>query len=540
MLKKLLYVFLAAAVFIMAFTGCVKDGVSQQKTAVYALAGPEPSSIDPAMNNTVSGGIYISHAFEGLTKPDENGNAVPGMAKSWKINDDATVYTFNIRKDAKWSDGEPVTAYDFEYAWKRVAKPETASRYAYQMYYIKNAAKYNAKEATADQMGVKALDDHTLEITLELPATYFLDLTFFYCFMPVRKDIIEQYGEQWTQSPETYISNGPYIMTEWAHDSEIVFKKNGNYWDKGSIDIEEIHWKLMENDTAAVNAYESGELDINFGVIPPDDLVRLEKEGDLLNFAMLGTYFYDFNVEKEPLNDAKVRKALSYAIDRDYIVRHAAGGGQIAACSYVPPNIPGKTYDTDFREEGETYFEKTANIKEAKKLLAEAGYPDGKNFPELEVLYNTGDRHKRIAEAIQEMWKDNLGINVRISNMEWKALMQKKFSGDFSISRSGWTGDYVDPMTFLDMWMTESGNNTINWGNEWYDTLIKKAKESTDRNIRMEAMHEAEDILMDEMPVMPIFYYNTNMLVNPRIKGIYVSPLGGFYLHNAYIENKTG
>lgn len=531
MLKKAIALLVVIVLLTSALYGC--GSTKGAKGVVTAVMGEEPQTIDPGKNSSTDGGTYILHAFEGLTRVDKDGNTVKGIAQDWKISEDGLTYTFTLR-DAKWSDGQPVKAQDFEYAWKRALAPETASEYAYQLWYIKNGYEYSNGEAKAEDVAVKALDDKTLEVVLTAPTSYFIDLMHFPTYMPLRQDILEKYGDQWTQKPDTYIGNGPYKMKKWAHDSEIVFVKNENYWDAASLgNIKEIHWRLMSDDAAALSAYEAGELDLVDALIPQAETKNLIDKGIAKVHDMVGTYYIYFNVDKDPLKDVRVRKALALAIDRQFIVDKVTMAGQKPAEGIVPYVVPGADASKDFRTEGGLLVSKTAQVEEAKKLLAEAGYPDGKGFPELEIYYNTQSTHKAIMEAVMEMWKNNLGITVKSPNMEWKVIQDKVNNKDYVLSRMGWIGDYNDPMTFLDMWTSDSSQNNTNWKNAKFDELIKTAKSTDDQSVRMPAMHEAEKIFIEDMPACPIYFYVSVWLENPRVEGHIIDTMGFVYLQYA-------
>ncbi|MCX7920766.1 MAG: peptide ABC transporter substrate-binding protein [Clostridia bacterium] len=542
MLRKVLAMVVAASVFASAFVGCGssddKDsGNTSEKSTVSATVGPEPETIDPALNTSADGSIYLVHTFEGLTKVGSDGKTIAGAAKEWKISDDGLKYTFTIRDDAKWSDGKPVTAQDFEYAWKRALDPATASDYATQLYYLKNGEEFNQGKAKADDVGVKAKDEKTLEVDLKVPTVYFLDLTNFPTYFPVRKDIIEKYKDKWTQSAESYISNGAYKMTEWKHNAEIVMTLNENYWDKKDIKIKEIHWKLTDDHAAALNAFESGEHDFNDGQVPTEEFPKLIADGKTTPVNELGVNAVVLNVNKAPVNDLKVRKALSLAIDRKFIVEKVQRGGQKTAVGFVPYGMPGLDTAKDFRTEAgaESYFTETADIEGAKKLLAEAGYPEGKGLPEIEYSNNTNAVNNKLAEALQEQWA-KIGVKAKISNMEWSVFIPYRQEKKHTIARYSWSGDYMDPMTFMDIWLTGNGNNDSGWSNKEYDSLIAEAKSTNDQAKRMAALHKAEKILMEELPVIPISYRLKNSLVNPKLKGVYQNPLGQVFFHYAYWE----
>jgi oligopeptide transport system substrate-binding protein len=539
MLRKSISLVLVVLLIMSVITACGDTGSEENDTNVLNLTvGPEPETIDPTLNTSSDGGTYITHFFEGLTKTDNEGNAVSGVAEKWDISEDGTKYTFYLRSDAKWSDGENVTAQDFEYGWKRILNPETASDYASMLFPLVNGEEYNAGEADAEDVGVKAVDDTTLEVTLKAPTVYFLTMLFHSTYMPIREDIIEEYGDKWTQSPDSYVSNGAYKMKEWKHNDVITMEKNENYWDADNIKIEEVNWKLLEDDVAALNAYDSGELNGLFEQIPVTEMKPLLDEGKAEVAPMLGTYYIEFCVDKDPVNDAKVRKALSLAIDRQLLIDTVTQAGEKPATGMVPYGTSGAEEGTEYRdeEEAEEYIEATANIDEAKKLLEEAGYPDGEGFPSIELIYNTDTGHQKNMEFIQEQWKKNLNIDVKISNMEWKSIIPKRQEHDFTIARAGWVADYNDPMTFLELFTIGNGNNDSNYNSEEYTDLIKKVQLEADANERMKLMHEAESILMEDMPIIPIYFYVSKYMVNDNLEGLYVSNLGIYHLDFATFE----
>ncbi len=544
MKKKLIALTLTALMGFSVLAGCGGNqateggedaaGESTEPKIVRHNLGADPQTIDPALNTAVDGAIFLVNVFEGLCKTDENEKAVPGMAESWEISEDGLTYTFKLR-DAKWSDGEPIKAQDFEYSWKRALDPATASEYAYQMYYLKNGEAFNSAEATADDLGVKAIDDKTLEVVLESPTPYFLELTAFPTYFPVRQDIVDADPEGWALNMETYISNGPFKAVEWSHNDVLRVVRNENYYDAENVKLDGIDFYMIVEESTAMSAFESDEVDY-IENIPTDQIPTLqESHEDFEIQPYLGTYFYVFNTTKEPVNDPKVRRALTLAIDRQAIVDVVTKGGQKPASGFVPSGMT-LSDGSDFREKGGDFaIPANTNVEEAKKLLAEAGYPDGQGFPTIEVMYNTLEAHKAIAEAIQEMWKQNLGINVELRNEEWKVFQETRTQGDFVIARHGWIGDYVDPMTFLDMWLSNSGNNDADWFNDEYDKLIADSKkaEGADRDA---LMLEAEKLMMDANITMPIYYYTKPTLLKSYVKDVHFSPLGFVFYHNATIE----
>lgn len=542
MKKRLLALTLAAAVGISLFAGCGGstdggDGGSAGGGVITHNLVSEPKTIDPALNTAADGHQIISTVFEGLCRLDEHEQAIPGMAESWEISEDNLTYTFHLR-DAKWSDGQPVKAGDFVYAWKRVVDPATAAEYAYQLYYLKNGEAINKGEKPVDELGVKAIDDKTLEVTLENITPYFLQLTEFPVYMPVREDIVSADPEGWALNVDTYIGNGPFKVSEWKHDDVLKTVKSETYYDADKVKLDGVDYVFIVEASTAVAAFEAGEIDFMSAV--PSEKITVLKEANDPNFEIvpyLGTYFYVFNMEKEPVNNPKVRKALALAINRQALVDEVTKAGQIPATGFVPKGVPMSDGKTDFQEAAGDYGIATddSKVAEAKQLLAEAGYPDGKGFPTIEVLYNTGEGHKAIAEALQAMWKQNLGINVELRNEEWKVFQTSRNEGNYTIARHGWIGDYVDPMTFLDMWIKTSGNNDAKFNNPKYDELISKAKSTLGKE-RDDAMLEAQAILMEEMPVIPLYYYTSANLKRTTIKNAPKSITGPVNYKEAYLE----
>lgn len=543
--KRTIAALIIAVLAVSLLAGCrdvnkggTKDGGNGGgKDTITAIFGSEPGTIDPALNQTLDAGTYIAHLFEGLTDLS-TGEVKPGVAERWDISEDGKKYTFYLREDAKWSDGKPVTAHDFEYAWKRVLNPETASPYAYILYLIKGAQAYNEGVGKEEDVGIRAVDERTFEVELVSRAPYFLELAGFMVTVPVRKDIIEKYGDKWTQSPDTYISNGAFKLKEWKHQDEIVVVKNEQYWNKDEIKLNEIRFKLMDDDDAALSATEAGEIDVNYAHIPPNAIPDLVEQGKAKILPDLSTYYYDFNTTRPPFNDVRVRKAFALAIDRQYIVEKVTKANQKPADGWVPIGMIEPEENKDFRDVakeryGAPYIPEKANVEEAKRLLAEAGYPDGKGFPEVELIYNTSEGHKMIAEAVQNMWKENLGVNVKISNMEWNVFVEERNNLNFDIARDGWSADYADPMCFMDMWMSNSGNNSTGWKNKEYDELINKAINSGDQKERFEALHKAEQLLIEDMPILPVYYYTKTVIYPDNLVGWQYSPVGMFYLHRA-------
>ncbi|SHJ99202.1 peptide ABC transporter substrate-binding protein [Paramaledivibacter caminithermalis] len=559
MFKRSFSLLLVLVLVVAAFVGCAQkseepapanDG-EQDKTKAEEPAPSEapkepqvitynleadPETIDPQLNTSVGGSIIISNMFEGLVTFDENLKPVPGAAESWEISDDKLVWTFHLREDAKWSDGKPVTAQDFEYAWKRAVTPETACEYAYQFDLIKNGTKCYQGEVPVDELGVKVIDDKTFEVTLEAAASYMIEIFGFPTLYPVRKDIVEKDPEGWSFNPETAVSNGPFKLASYTQNDVMKLVPNEEYWGRDNVKLDELNFVFITEQSTALSAMEAGDLD-GIDNVPNQEIPRLQAENeDFIIAPHLGTYFYVFNVEEKPFDDVKVRKAFSKAIDRNAIVTTVTLGGQVPATGFVPLGI--MTGGEDFRKAGGDYGvdPMAAQVEEAQKLLAEAGYPNGEGFPKVTLKYNTSENHKRIAEAIQEMWKKNLNVEVELENMEWRVFIPARQNGEFQIARHGWIGDYNHPMTFLDMFLSDSGNNDAQWKNEEFDKLILEAKVTADEKKAAELMHKAEDLIMEDQIVMPIYYYTHPMMMGQHVKGWYRSPLGSMYFKNAYVE----
>lgn len=485
----------------------------------------EPETIDPAKAQGQPDLQVINTAFEGLVRYGKDNKIEKGMAKDWKISDDKKTYTFTLT-DSKWSNGDPVTADDFVFAWERVLKPETASPYAYQLYYLENAQAYNeGTEKDFSKVGVKALDAKTLEVKLTGPAPQFLGLTAFGTLVPVNKKVVSA-DKDWAAKVDTYVGNGPFKMTKWEKNQKFEFAKNENYWDKGSVKLETLVYTEVTQASTELNMFETNQID--FGDDPPlEEIERLINDKTVSVAPQLSTYYYVFNTKAKPFDDPKVRKAFAMAIDRDAIVKNITKAGQKPAYAFVPPGFPDADTSKDFRQTGGDFFK--GDLAEAKKLLAEAGYPDGKNFPKVELMVNDNEGHVKIASAILEMWKQNLGVsNISVKTMEWGSYLKARKSGDFQIARAGWNADYLDAMTFVDMYTTKNigGNNDTFWSNPEFDKDIETANNEGDMNKRFEIMHNAEKLMMNDMIVLPIYFYTNPYYAKSYVKDYIVPPFG--------------
>ncbi len=555
---KISAVLLAVTLTVSLVSGCSKKATTETTTpgaipqVITFNLGAEPKTIDPALSTAIDSGDVIGNAFEGLMRLDDKDQPVFGMADKYEMSKDGLNYTFHIRAGAVWSDGKPVVAGDFEYAWKRVLKPATASEYSYQMFYLKNGQGYNESElpadkktagvkaATADEVGVKAKDDSTLLVTLENPTSYFLSLTAFQTYMPVRKDVADT-DTGWTIKPETYITNGAFKMKEWLPKDVMTFVKNDKYWDAQNVKLDTLHYKMIEDATAALSAFKAGQMDM-IQTPPQSEIPGLVADGSCKISPNLGTYYYVANLTPKAIalnpeagkaiQNPLVRKALSLAINREDIVKNVSKGGQTPATSFVPKGIT-EPDGKDFASKD--YYPAAGDITKAKALLAEAGYPGGKGFPKLSFLYNTGAGHQNIAAAIQDMWKTNLGIDVELKNQEWKVFLTTRNEKQFTLARDGWLADYTDPMTFLDLLASSSGNNDAGYNNPAYDALILSAKKELDPVKRMAMLHQAEDIIMAADVVIPIYGYTNTIVIKPNMMGVRTSALGQHWFQHAYV-----
>ena len=474
-----------------------------EKVVFRISNGAEPESLDPAQVQGVPEHRILQGLFEGLTVVDENASPAPGVAESWDISADGKTYVFHLRKDAMWSDGVPVTANDFVYSWLRELDPMTAAPYAwFPAMFLEGGAAYNAGEAGPEAVGVKALDDYTLEVKLVGPLAYVLGALEHYSFAVVPQHAVEKYGEDWIK-PENFVGNGPYTLKEWTPQDKIILEKSETYWDKDNVQLDEVVFYASDDSKTNYNMYLAGQVDW-CTTIPQEVLDSAMMRADYQVAPQLSTYYYTINVTKAPLNNPKVRKAIAYAIDRENLVDTVTKAGQIP-CWGIVPTMDG------YNGLGDAKFDP----EYAQQLLAEAGYPNGVGFPTLNVLYNTDDSHKAIAEFVQQELKNNLNINVVLENQEWATYLANRNSGNFDIARAGWVGDYQDPNTFLDMFVTGAGMTGGKYSSEKYDALIAKAAQMNASPERMNVLLEAENTLInDDQAIIPFYFYVSQNLID--------------------------
>ena len=533
-----------------AATGEESTGTANGFTVEY---GPNPETLDPALNSAIDGANTLITVFEPLLLIDENNEVIPGQAESYTVSDDGLVWTFTMRDGLKWSDGSDLTAKDFEYSFKRLAAPDTAAPYAETVVGMIDG--YADATGNPDKQGnmttepdfdalnvVASEDGKTLTVTLSYPCAYFDKLAAFAAMSPVQQATVEANGDAWCTEPDTYICNGPYCISEWVPSERIVLAKNPNYvggWDSSKIVSDTITLLLLEDSSASYTAYNSGEAQL-IKDVPTDEipsLTKAEDGGDFYVDTILGTYYLSLNDQKEPFNDVNVRKALSLAIDRDYVANTIMQGTYTPAYNIVGPGIVdenGMFYDN--ANGGKTYISEDyeANLEAAKQALADAGYPNGEGFPVIEYSTNDAGYHTPVAEYLQQAWGE-LGITVNINKVEWASFTPMRRAGDYDASRNGWVMDYNDPSNMLELFTTGNGNNDGKYSSADFDAAIEASKVA-DKSVHFQKLHEAEDILMNDYACIPVAYYNDFWLQSPSLKGTWHSPYGYWYLQYGYIE----
>jgi oligopeptide transport system substrate-binding protein len=529
-MKRTLVLVLIAALtlpMVLVAAGGAEEGAAEQMVLNWNL-GADPKTIDPGLNGASDGGDILANTFEGLVR-ERNGIVEPGIAESWDVSADGKTITFNLR-ESLWSDGTPLTAYDFEYAWKRAADPATASEYSWIWDYtnVVNAPEAAVGEVPVDAMGVTALDDYTLQVELIAPTSYFMSLTSFYHFMPVKREAVEAGPEgAWAKDPELYVSNGPFVLTSYTIGEGLTLEKNPNFWNADEVNIDVINVKFIDEASTAYAAYQAGELDF-IPSVPTAEIPRLIAEDpNFFVFPLLGTYYYNFNMDLDIWQDPLVRQALTLSIDREQITEVLASG-QVPAAGFVPPGFPDHM-GRDFFETAGTYGISTddSQFARAQELLAEAGYPGGEGFPVFELMYNTSEGHKLVAEMVQEMWKTNLGIEITLANQEWAVFQETRKQGDYQIARGGWLTDFLDPSGLLAIFEDGNAYNDPNYNNPAYNDAMARALAATNDRDHYEALYEAQEILMTDLPIIPVYHYTDTMLSSPQVQGWERSQLGG-------------
>jgi oligopeptide transport system substrate-binding protein len=494
--------------------------------------GAEPQYIDPGLMNGQPDFRIGSLLFEGLAVMDWKTNQpAPGVADRWEIAADQLTYTFHLRDNAQWSDGRPVTADDFVYSWTRVLDPKTASVYAAPMFPIVNAEEFNKRKLNdPSKLGVRAIDARTFQVRLRHPVPYFMyEVSFLRCFMPVRKDVVEKYGARWTD-PGNLVGNGPFLLVEHRHNLKFEMARNPRYWDKERVRLDRVIVYPIDDLSTSANMYKSGMLDwLPSGDFPIEYVPYMRDHfHDLHSMPFLANYYYTFNVTRPPLNNKLVRQALSLAIDRRAITDDLLRKGDIPGAQLVAKGFanydspPGMEFDP----------------KKAAQLLAQAGYPNGQGFPSLELSFNTLESHKRVAEALQQMWAKNLNIHVTLHNEDWPTFLSNRRQLNYDIAREGWIADYPYPSAFLELFESTNPNNDTGWKSKEYDRLMDEAGVASEAAKRMELFRRAEAVILDDSPVLPIYTYASNSLIKPYMKGFTPSLLDEYPVDRLWIDRQ--
>ena len=483
--------------------------------------GSEPTSFDPPQGFNAVSWDALNNLMEGLTRLDESHQPAAAIAEDWEISEDGTEYTFYLREDANWSNGDPVTAEDFVFAWTRLLDPDEASPAAFLGYFIEGAEEFNTGSGSADDLGLVAEDEKTFKVTLNAPTGFFLDLISNPAFFPVNQSVVEE-NPDWHTEAESFVSNGPFMLDEWEHESHFVFKKNPEYWDVDNVSLNEVHWAMVNDENTEYQMYESGELDTT--AVPADLSEQLLESDEAFFEDQAGVYFYRFNVEMEPFQNEKIRKAFAKVINQEDIVQYITKNNEEPAYGFVAPSFQDPE-GNDFREKNGDLI--TYDPEEARQLLeegmAEEGYDE---LPEVVLSYNTSEAHRAIAEYMQEVYREELNVDVTLENTEWNVFLEDQQNLNLQFSRSSFLADYADPVNFLESFVTDSSMNRTGWSNSEYDELIAAAKSEADESQRYQYLYEAEQILFEELPLFPIHFYNQVGLQKPEVTGIVRHPVG--------------
>ena len=529
-MKKNLLIALLLLVLILS---CGK-GSNSEGTLLLNLK-EEGKSYDPQLANDSTGEFVDSLIGEGLTREGDNGESLPGVAEKWETSSDGLVWTFHLRKNAKWSNGDPITANDFKAAWLRGLNPATAAEYAFMLYPIKNAEEYNKEKAKAEDVGIKVVDDYTLEVTLKAPVPFFDSMVRIQTYLPQNQKFYNKVKDKYMTSVDTSISSGAYILKKWTRDSDIIFEKNPNYWNADNIKLERVQVKFINDATADLNAFKNGEIDVtNLSTEQARDF----KDDPRLRYVNDGSVFYVvYNMKNKVLSNKKIRQALSMSIDKEEMIKGVLNGVGGAAYTYTPKDTGIKGFEKDFAVEAGEVFPKF-NPEKAKKLLAEGLKELGlTQLPKLEMIFNDSGNNKAIAEYVQENWRKNLGVDIALTSMTFKERLARMEQKDFDMAFAGYAGDYRDAISYLDRFESTNGNNYSQYLNPEYDKLVNFVKTSADKKARVDAMIKMEKIIAEDMPVGLLYNRKQTKIINPRVKDIGFNPIGKDYLlDKTYIQ----
>jgi len=533
--KNMLALVLATVSFsplMMAQAAVVPAGVVlADKQEIVRNNGSEPASLDIHKVESSVELTIISELFDSLVRLKPDNSLEPRLAVSWETTDNK-VWIINLRQDAKWSNGDPITAEDIVYSWRRLIDPKTAAPYESYLasMHMANAQEIIDGKKPPEELGVKALDSHRLQITLDQPISYFLKMLAHTSLVPINKNVVEKFGDKWTQ-PANFVSSGPYILSEWIVNEKVVAVRNKNHWDDAKTVINKVTYLPIASATADINRYRAGEIDIT-STVPETQFASLKKTiGDQIHMTpKLATYYYQFNTTKAPFNDERVRLALNLALDKQVIAEKVLGQGQRAAYSMSPPNTGG----FNLKQPEYASWTQAQRNAEAKKLLAEAGFTE-KNPLKFELLYNTSESHQRIAIAASSMWKQNLGVDAVLKNQEWKVMLDTMRRGNFDMSRYAWIGDYDDPSTFLNNFKANDAQNNTKFNNADYDKALNNAVKAQSPAEVQQYYQQAEDILSQQSPAIPVYYYMGVKLVKPYIGGFTPNLMDYIYTSDLYV-----
>ena len=535
-----LFIFAAAVAAYIPFSdregASGTDGSKTQQSVSFALNGV-PGDIDPGTTSESYAYPLLNNAFEGLVTYDPHNSIIPGLAESWEISRDGLTYTFHLRPNLKWSDGSSLTANDFLYSWLRVITPETKSLYANQLLpYVVNAQEFHDGRVPADKVGIRAADDNTLIVKLVSPTPHFLRLLASYTFYPVKRTAVEAKGEGWTDSAKTYVSNGPFRVISINRGKSYELEKNEHYWNAANVKLERLKLVFFPDSTAALEAFRAKKTD-GLWEVPANELASpgTENNDELITVNSFGTTFHIFNLKRAPFNNPLVRKAFNLAVDRDTLTRKVLGINDKLAYSLISPGylLEGKdiTYGRSTYEMGPNAYP-----AEARKLLAEAGYPNGEGFPEVIYYHSQNDTYKKTVEAIADMLKTNLNISVKLKSAPWAEFYRDIRNGDFQLAQFGWGGEYLHPMAFLNLMVTNSSSNYTGYSNPSYDRLVADIAKTSDSRKATVLIRRAEDLMMKDYPVMPLFFRSYSYMMRKNIVGYFRTPLNNLYFRDAFVK----